>query len=116
MSEPAAASVLSIDIVRGPNVALVQCRGKLVAGVHDLLYSGVRRLIPDCRLVVLDFTDLTQMDSMGLGAVVRLYVAAKSAGCGLELINIGKGIRQILSVTNLLSVFTVVGEHGIRMP
>jgi anti-anti-sigma factor len=56
------------------------------------------------------------MDSMGLGTVVRLYVSAKSAGCALELINLGKGIRQIFAVTNLLSVFTIVGEHNIRMP
>jgi anti-anti-sigma regulatory factor len=49
---------------------------------------------------------------MGLGALVRLYVSAKSKGCSLELVNLGKGIRQLLGVTNLLSVFTVIGEHG----
>jgi anti-sigma B factor antagonist len=55
------------------------------------------------------------MDSTGLGTVVRLYVSAKSAGYSLELINLGKRIRQLLGVTNLLSVFTVIGEHNIRM-
>jgi anti-anti-sigma factor len=56
------------------------------------------------------------MDSMGLGALIRLYVSARSAGCDLELINLGKRIRQLLGVTNLLSVFTVIGETGIKMP
>jgi anti-sigma B factor antagonist len=55
------------------------------------------------------------MDSTGLGTVVRLYVSAKSAGYSLELINLGKRIRQLLGVTNLFSVFTVIGEHNIRM-
>jgi anti-anti-sigma factor len=64
---------------------------------------------------VLDLTDLTHMDSSGLGTVVRLYVSAKSAGCALELINLGARIRQLLGVTNLLSVFTSVCEHDIRM-
>ncbi|MGA2148547.1 MAG: STAS domain-containing protein [Bryobacteraceae bacterium] len=64
---------------------------------------------------MLDLTDLTHMDSMGLGTVVRLYVSARSAGCDLELINIGKRIRQVLGVTNLLSVFTIIGENGIRV-
>jgi len=87
----------------------------LVAGVDDVLYLKVRQLIPDSKRIVLDLTDLTHVDSMGLGALVRLYVSARSAGCDLELINLGKQVRQLLGTTNLLSVFTVIGEHGIRM-
>jgi len=116
MSEPAAASPLQIDIERTKDGAIVRCRGKLVAGVGGALYAEVRPLIPDAQRIVLDLTDLAVMDSMGLGTVVRCWVAAKSAGCSLELINVGPRIRQILSVTNMLSVFTVVGEHSIRMP
>jgi anti-sigma B factor antagonist len=55
------------------------------------------------------------MDSTGLGTLVRLYVSARSAGCTLELINLGAQVRQLLGTTNLLSVFTVVGEHGIKL-
>jgi anti-anti-sigma factor len=55
------------------------------------------------------------MDSAGLGTVVRLYVSAKSAGCSLELINLGPRIRQLLGLTHLLSVLTVIGQHDIRM-
>jgi anti-sigma B factor antagonist len=116
MSDPVTATCLAIEIDRTPNAAVVRCRGKLVAGVNGLLYAEVRQLIPDTKRIVLDLTDLTVMDSMGLGTVVRLWVSAKSAGCDLELINVGARIRQILSVTNLLSVFTVVGENGIRIP
>jgi anti-sigma B factor antagonist len=56
------------------------------------------------------------MDSTGLGTLVRLFVSARSAGCNLELINLGKRIQQLLGITNLLSVFTIVGENHIRMP
>jgi hypothetical protein len=41
-------------------------------------------------------------------------VSARSAGCDLELINLSKGISRILSVTNVLSFFTIVGENGTR--
>jgi anti-sigma B factor antagonist len=53
------------------------------------------------------------MDSMGLGTLVRLYVSTKSAGCELKLINLGPKIRQLLSVTNLLSVFATIEEQDI---
>jgi len=93
----------------------VRCSGRLVVGVSDRLYVEIRELIPGSRRIVLDFTELTHMDSTGLGTLVRLYVHAKSAGCVLELINMGKSIRQLLGVTHLLSVLEAVGKHNIRM-
>jgi anti-sigma B factor antagonist len=91
----------------------VRCHGKLVAGTTDILYAGVRHLIPDSKRIVLDLTDLTRMDSMGLGAVVRLYVSARSAGCDVKLINLGPRVRQLLSVSNLLSVFATIEEYDV---
>jgi len=55
------------------------------------------------------------MDSMGLGALVRVYVSAGTKGCQLELRHLGKKVRDLLIMTNLLSSFTIVGEHDIRM-
>jgi anti-sigma B factor antagonist len=112
MPDEAVASLLTLDVERTGSTAVVRCHGKLVAGVTDLFYTQVRQLIPGSKRIVLDLTDLTLMDSLGLGTLVRLYVSAKSAGCSLELINLGKRIRQLLGMTNLLSVFTVIGEHG----
>jgi anti-sigma B factor antagonist len=113
MSESTAASRFALDVVRSGNDSVVRCRGKLVAGVNDLLYSEVSQLIPGARRIVLDLTELTHMDSMGLATIIRLYVSAKSAGCDLELINLGKGIFHLLKVTNLLSVLTTIGKTGI---
>jgi anti-sigma B factor antagonist len=113
MSEPAAASVLALDVHRSGDQVVVRCRGKLVAGVSDFLYAETRQLIPGSKKIVLDLTELTNMDSMGLGAIVRLYVSAKSAGCELQLINLGPKIRQLLGVTHLLGVLASIGESGI---
>jgi anti-sigma B factor antagonist len=113
MSEAATATVFALDIVRYGNDVVVKCRGKLVAGVTERFYNDVRQAIPGAKRVVLDLTELTHMDSMGLGTLVRLYVHLKSAGCGLQLINLGPRIRQVLGVTHLLAVFTTIGETGI---
>jgi anti-sigma B factor antagonist len=115
MPDKAAASLLTIDIDRSGNAAVVRCHGKLVAGVTDLLYIRVKQLLPDTKRIVLDLTDLSRMDSMGLGTLARLYVSARSAGCDLELMNLGKQVRQLLGTANLLSAFTVIGEHGVKM-
>lgn len=115
MSEAPATRRLTLSIDRSGACPVVRCSGRLVAGVSDLLYTETRKLIPDSQRVVLDFTDLTHMDSTGIGTLVRLYVSAKSSGCALEVINMGKPIRQLLGVTHLLEVFETIGKHNIRM-
>jgi anti-sigma B factor antagonist len=109
-----AVSALSLIVDRDADSAIVHCTGKLVSGVSDILNTRVKELIPGCKRIVLDLKDCTHMDSTGLGTVVRLYVSAKSAGCALELANIGKPIRNLLGVTHLISVLAIVGENNIR--
>lgn len=105
---------LTLDIQRDGTLATVQCHGKLVSGVTDFLYSTVSKLIPGSERIVLDLTDLTVMDSMGLGVLVRLYVSTRAAGCTFELINIGRRVRDLLEITHVWDIFSNVGEHGIR--
>lgn len=107
-------SALTLTVERNRDTAIVRCSGKLVYGVNDILNSQVKQLIPECKRIVLDLKDCTHMDSTGLGTIVRLYVSAKSAGCALELMNIGQSIRNLLGVTHLISVLAVVGENNIR--
>jgi anti-sigma B factor antagonist len=115
MPDAASASQLTVKVERTGDTVVVRCGGRLIAGINDSLYKQVSPLIPGAKRMVLDLTNLTHMDSMGLGTVVRLYVSTKAAGCQLELVNIGPRIRKLLDVTRLLSVFTVCGENDIRI-
>ncbi len=115
MPDAVPAPVLTVDIKRCThNTVIVYCHGRLVAGVTDVLSSGVTQLLPDSKRIILDLTDLKHTDSMGLGTLVRLYVHARSAGSSLELINLSKQIQHLLGLTNMLSVFTVIGETGVK--
>jgi anti-sigma B factor antagonist len=115
MPDAAAAKLLTLDVEHKGKVFLVHCHGRLVAGVCNVLYDRVHELIPGSTRIVLDLTDLAFVDSMGLGTLVRLYVSAKSAGSCLELINLGKQVRELLGITNLLSVFADMCEKGINI-
>jgi len=115
MAEAAAASLLTLEVERNDDVAIVKCHGRLLMGVCDVLASKVKALIPDTKRIVLDLTDLKQMDSMGLGTIVRLYASAKSGGSCLVLINLGPSIKQLLGITNLLSVLTDMCEQGVTI-
>ena len=115
MPEVAPAPVLTLEVqLCAGNVAVVRCNGRLVAGVTDVLYSRVTQLIPNHKRIVLDLSELKHTDSLGLGTLARLYVSAKGAGCSLELMHLSKQIQHLLGLTHMLSVFTVIGENGIK--
>jgi anti-sigma B factor antagonist len=98
------------------DATIVQCTGKLTAGLTSILRDEVKGLIPHSKKIVLDLTLLTQMDSMGLGTIVGLYVSAKAAGCQLILINLSQRVRDLFRITNVWSLLEVYGENIIRMP
>ena len=87
----------------------------LVAGETEVLHDEVKPLLGANRVVVLDLTELKRMDSMGLGSIVSLAVSAKRAGCTFELVNLGKQIRQLFAITNLLTLFESAGENTFRI-
>lgn len=116
MPETAVQPVLWTEIERlSPNVVIVRCFGRLVSGgPDDLLYRTVKELFPTTPRIVLDLAQLKHTDSMGLGTLVRLYVGGKSAGCRVELMHLNKQIRNLLGLTGLFDVFTVIGENGVK--
>ncbi len=109
-------SALTIEAQRcSGNTVVLYLRGRLVAGQTKVLSDAVCPLLPETKRIVLDLSGLKHTDSMGLGAMVRLYVSAKSAGSSLELMHLSQQIRNLLGLTNLFSIFTVVGENGIKL-
>src|SRR3984957_4343437 len=115
---PADAAVppLSLRSYVEGDATIVQCTGKLTAGLTSILRDEVKRLIPDSKKIVLDLTSLTQMDSMGLGTIMALYVSAKTSGTTLILINLSPRVRDLFRITNVWSVLEVYGENIMRMP
>lgn len=111
MTTQASPISLTVEVVRkGDDCVVVNCRGRLVSGVCSFFYNKVHDLIPGRKQVVLDLTGLDHVDSMGLGALVRLQVIAKKNGRQLQLMNVGKRVRDLLELTNLLFVFGEIGE------
>ena len=115
-SADAAVPPLSLRTYVEGDATVIQCTGKLTAGLTGILRDEVKRLIPQSKKIVLDLTDLTQMDSLGLGTIVGLYVSAKASGSTLILINLSQRVRELFRITNVWSILEVYGENIIRLP
>ena len=98
------------------DATVVGCTGHLIIETAPHLKTEVKALLANKRRIILDLTDLTHMDSSGLGALVALYISAKAANCQLQLVNLSPRIRALLSLTNVLSVFEAYGRCGTHLP
>ena len=109
------ASGMKLRIRTPEDATVVVCAGRLTADVKEEFKAEISALIPTARRVVLDLSNVSYMDSSGLGAVVGLYVSARKAGVELQLINLSQRVRELLGMTNLLSVFESCGQYFVRM-
>ncbi len=101
---------LNLETVRTPEETIVRCIGRITSGTSALLQTTVRCLIPEIKCVVLDLTDVSNMDSSGLGAIVGLYLSAKRQHCGLKLIKMNQRVQEPFRITKLASVFEGHGD------
>ena len=96
---------LSLQTEKKGAETTVRCSGKLTLSTCGLLRTAVNDCIPDTKTLVLDLTNVTYVDSSGLGELVGVYVSTKNAGCKLKLINLNQRLKELLSVTRLAPLF-----------
>lgn len=101
---------LNINIEREGDECVVHCSGTLVSGACSYLHKEIYPLISDSKRIVLDLANVQWVDSMGLGALVRLHVVSKKNGCWLQLTNVSPRVKDLLRLTNLLAVFGDLGD------
>ncbi|MGA2980437.1 MAG: STAS domain-containing protein [Terriglobales bacterium] len=102
---------LSLETVRTPEETVVRCSGRITSGTSALLQTTVRSLLPESNCVALDLTDVSYMDSSGLGAIIGLYLSAKRQHCGLKFIKMNQRLQELFRITKLASVFEGHGDY-----
>ena len=90
------------------DVTIVDVSGKITLGdggdvvlkdkMQSLMQQGKKK-------VVLNLGDVSYVDSAGLGEIVQAYATMNKGGGALKLLNTTKRIKDLLSITKLLTVF-----------
>lgn len=104
-ANPIPIAELTFETVKDTDEILVRCTGRIVSTTSRDLQDTVRALIPGNKRVVLDLTNVTYMDSSGLGALVGVYLSAKRQNCELRLINLNQRLKELFRLTRLASIF-----------
>ena len=87
---------------------IVDCTGKLVHGPETAgLRELVGKLLTEHRHIVLNFADVTYMDSSGLGLLVALHASAQKAGAVIKLAALNAKITDLLQLTRVAMVLEI---------
>lgn len=88
-------------------VTVVDVRGRftLIEGqaVHELLMDLFQE---GRRRILLNFREVSYLDSSGIGQLVRVLYSARKNGAELRAVDLSSRVRESLRLTNLHTVFT----------
>jgi anti-sigma B factor antagonist len=99
---------LKIDkrVVQG--VTIMTCHGRVMFGEEaTALRDNLKEALKETPQMVLNLSDVTYIDSGGLGTLVGVYSSARKAGADIKLTGLGQRLRDVLQITKLATVFQV---------
>jgi anti-sigma B factor antagonist len=93
--------------VRG--VAILDLKGKITIGSGDVqLRETINKLVDDGKKnILINMQDVTTIDSSGIGELVGCYTSVTNKGGKLKLLHLPPKISDVLTVTQLITVFDV---------
>ncbi len=89
------------------DVTILDLKGKILIGDGiDELREAINNAIKEKETkLLLNFKSVPYLDSTGLGEVVRSYTSVKKEGGVVKIVNLTQKVRDLLSVTKLITVF-----------
>ncbi|MDP9146689.1 MAG: STAS domain-containing protein [Acidobacteriota bacterium] len=95
-------------------VSIVALDGRIVLGEEsNALRERVKALVAEGKKkIVLNMSNITFIDSAGLGTLVAAHHSAKSQGAALKICHLGAKFQEVLQITKLLTVFDVYNSEA----
>jgi anti-anti-sigma factor len=98
---------MHVEIRQAGDVVIVDLNGKLTAGLGDqILRETIDELLgEEKKKILLNLSDVSFMDSAGVGELVAGLKTARNFGASLRLLNANERVHSTLYISRLLPVF-----------
>ena len=102
------------------NVTVLDLQGKLAGGISGgpglsevvMEHLASHRADGDTSRVILNLGGCTGADSLGIGELISLHVSLANRGGVLKLLHLPDRIRELLTATQLISMFEIFEDEG----
>lgn len=104
---------MHVEIRKAGDIVIVDMKGKLAAGLGDqILRETIDELLGEqWKKVLLNLSEVTFMDSAGVGELVAGLRTARTVGASLRLLNANERVHSTLYIARLLPIFELYREE-----
>jgi len=105
---------MHVEVRRNGEVVILDLKGKLTAGLGDqILREAIDELLAEeKKKVVLNLSEVSFLDSTGVGELVAGLRTARRFGAHLKLLNVGERVYSTLDMARLLPTFEIFRDEG----
>jgi anti-anti-sigma factor len=109
---------MNVNVRQSGDVKILDLKGKITIGSAEVaLRNAVQGVLDSgAQKVLINMRDVSTIDSSGIGELVSAYTTATNRGGKLKLVNLPAKVTDILTITQLITVFDVYDneEEAIR--
>lgn len=108
---------LKISARRSGDVTILDLEGRVTIGrdndslndrLQDLAHQNVGK-------VLVNLTNVTQLDSSGLSTLVRAFISLQNAGGSMKLLHPGGHVREVLDLTHLTKTIPTLDDEAVAV-
>jgi anti-anti-sigma factor len=96
----------SVSIRQSGDVTIVDIRGTITYHEADALNEMFGDLLrKDRKKILLNLSEVAELDSSGIGVLARGFVMVRRAGGEFKMMQLSKQVQRLLEITNLCKIF-----------
>ncbi len=105
---------MNVNVRQAGDVTILDLKGKITIGSGDVaLRNAIQEVMNSgAKKVLINMADVSTIDSSGIGELVSAYTTATNRGAKLKLINLPAKVTDILTITQLITVFDVYDSEA----
>lgn len=105
---------MHIEVRQAKDVMILDLKGRLTAGLGDqILREAVDELLAEGRRgILLNLSEVSFLDSAGVGELVAGLKTARRFQAELKLLNVGERVYSTLDMARLLPTFEIYGDEA----
>ena len=104
---------MHLEVRKSGDVVILDLKGKLTAGLGDqLLREAIDELLAEShRKVLINLSEVSFVDSAGVGELVAGLRTANRFGARLKLLNVAERVYSTLDMARLLPTFEIYHDE-----
>jgi anti-sigma B factor antagonist len=105
---------MHVELRKVGDVVVVDLKGKLTLGLGDqILRDTIDELLAeDWKKLLLNLSEVSFMDSAGVGELVAGLRTARRFGARLKVVNVNERVQSTLYIARLLPIFEIYDDEA----